>query len=204
MKSIRNIENYYSNINEDTKFEAFKAIPYIVHMLGRDFTDTKCFWTAAAVFFKIAGKIREELSPHKAQTLNESFKYFGYNCVPCCIKGFADKSFFKILPKPFAQKMALYMIISSSGELKAEILSYYLTKSNLQKDHLDNVLEIIRKNQFGFTQDIFSQVAAETTKDHLKKNIDNRKLLFLYKYSRQNKLLPRTQLLIMHKILFQN
>ena len=205
MNSITNIEKYYSNINEDTKFEVFKAVPYIIHMLGRDFsTDTISFWTACAIFFKIIAEFNENMSAAKAQALDQAFNYFGTNCLPYCLKGLADKSFFNIFTKPFSQKMALFTIIDFSSDLKAEILAYYLTQSNLKKEHLDVVQEIIRKKGFLFTQDIFSEVAATTTNNHLKKNIDNRKLLLLYKYARQNKLLPKTQLLIMNKVLFRN
>jgi hypothetical protein len=203
---MENIEKYYSKINQQTNFEPFKAVPYIVHMIGRDYsTDPDFFWAASGALFIIISAISndEKIYSDQSSAIKEALDYFGANCIPFCLKGFANKSFYETFRKPKEQRMALSMILTSSKNEKVEILSSYLLKSDFQKENLDVVLEFINKKEFDFIQDFFSQVATEAILDYLKKKFDYRKVLLLYRYAREKKILSKTQLLIMNKILFE-
>lgn len=175
-------------------------------MLGRDYSlDPKSFWIASEIFFQIISKLslNEKLINSKIEIICEVFSYFGENCIPFCLRGFSNKSFYKVFRRPYDQKMVLFTILSSSKDEKAQILAQYLIYSDLDNHHLDIVLEIIKEKKFDFTQDVFSQVAAETTRKYLNKKLDTRKLLLLNRYAREKKLLSKTQMCILNKILFQ-
>lgn len=175
-------------------------------MLGRDYSsDSKSFWMAAEIFFQIISKIslNEKLIKSKMEIINEVFSSFGENCIPYCLSGFSNKSFYKIFPRPYDQRLALFTMISTSKDKKAQILADYLIHSDIGLHHLDIVLEIIKEKKFDFIQDVFSQVASETAHDYLKKKFDSRKLSLLNRYARDKKLLPKTQMCILSKILFQ-
>ena len=70
---MTNIKNYYSTLNMQTKFEAFRVTPYIIHMFGRDYShDQKSFWAASGIFFDIITKIslNEQLVDTKIEIIS--------------------------------------------------------------------------------------------------------------------------------------
>lgn len=201
---METIEIYYTNITQTTNFEAFKAVPYIIHMLGRDYSaDTKSFWVASGIMFKISRKVYtdENLSRIVGDKLDSSIAYFSNNCVPFGIKGISDQAFFHVFPSVDLQKTILRLFLSTTEDRKAEILAFYLTRSSLTKDQLEIVTDLIDLEKLDSSSAIFSQTVAEVTYSQLKKNLDGRKLLSLYNYATEKKLLPKTHLLIMSRVI---
>ena len=207
---MTNIENYYANIDENTNFEAFKAIPYIIHMLGRDYSnDTKSVWISTGIMFKIIYRtaIDENVVKKFEQPLGYALSYFGENCVTYCIKGLVDRSFFNVFPTVNLHQKILQLFLSAIKDeeqhRKAEILIFYLTRSPLQNSHLDIAIDFIDTKKLDFSLSIFSQVAAEITYEKLDKKLDGARLLSLHKYSQSTKLLPKTHLLVMERALYK-
>ena len=172
-------------------------------MLGRDYSsDLNTFWTATGIFVDIMQRIAENESLLNANMdiVCELFKYFGKNCIPFCMKGFQDKSFYQVFAKPKDQGVALLAMFCCSQDKKESVLTNYLLNSDLKLYHLENAFRILEKNKFDSATQIFSHLTAFLALDYLNNRSDTQKLSFISRYIREKKLLNKTESLILNKM----
>ena len=200
------IKHYYQDVNEDTSFEAFKVVPQLIHLLGRDFNeDLKPIWVSIGIFIDILYSIESAnlFAPEMQAETNILINYFRMNVVNYGLDGIKDGSFFKVFQDIGHHCRYIALFSTISGEKRALTLELYLSKSELLDENMDIVNQIIVRNKLDYSHGLFSKIGSDLFDESLKNNesIDILKLKSFLTYVTKMNMVSKTEILLMEAII---
>ena len=181
-------------------------MPTIISVLGREYpNDPDSVWISIGIFFDILVAIEiKRIKSISQEEISSLLQFFRDNCVIYALKGFLEKSFYRLYPDIKRQEALLSLFVTVAGDKKYYALVVYLIESDfIDESQIELVYRMLQRNEYNFGHLVFSQVCFEIVHEKLTDNpADKRlswKLYLLFKFALSRKLLSKSEILLLKR-----
>lgn len=198
-----NMALYYKDLTETKNFEALRVTPNILDLFARNFkNDPKSFWLSLGLIFDIFERV-EKVKIKKIE-IYEICALLSDNVKNAAMEGVKNGSFFDTFHLKLIHIYCVTLLADIMKNDSILFLYYYLSNSSNKIESFAVVHNILSKLIFESADFIFAVVAAEIflkaiENDNISTELKN--IAFNLEFMTNNRLVPKTYILIMSSLL---